>query len=797
MRLQSRTPSALALVALLAFLAACGPSTTPGASPVAEGMAEAAAATLASLTPTAGVMLSPSPSASYLAPWYVEGVVVETYAGTGAPGYKDGPVREAQFNTPVGLAVDAAGNLYVFDWFNFLIRLISPDGMVSTLAGTGEQGFKDGPAAQAQFRGLALTLAVDPAGDLVVPDGGNHRIRLIAPNGKVSTLAGTGEAGYNDGPADQAQFDNPTGVTMDAAGNVYVADAGNNRIRVITPQHQVRTLAGSGEPGYEDGPATEAQFDNPNSLTVDSSGNIVVAEGFPWLFRGTRRLRLITPAGMVTTLAGGEPGHKDGPATEARFVFPMSPASDAGGNLVVADDGDARLRLVMPDGLVYTLAGTGQAGRTDGPGPVAQFAEPAGVAVGSRGEVYVSEPNAHTIRRITYGSPAAVAPMPTATPPSDERVIKIGYALLRQGPEYTWLLNAARMAVDEANAAGGVTVGGEQYTLQLVVSPWCCGPEGAVFAAEWLIEQGVVAVVGYVRSEGALAASPVYDAAGLVHITPAAQDPEFTLAGRRTAYRVAPNLAYGAPICARMVFEDLGIRRAALLVEPLQPGVSDFQVTAAEEWQKAFEALGGQVFRHELTPESLVDVLAAVRDEGAEAIIIFRVQAWADPDLLIQQIRETALTLPIISVFGLMGSSLSAASEGAYDLIPGWPKAAMPGYAEFAAKYRAANFALFPEPLPMAPFGYDALNLAIAAIRLAAEPALPAPVGAAQVSGAEGTGTVTRASVAAAMETFRRQPYQGLTGTIQFDEYGDLLDQPVYFQKVVNGQWVDVMPGER
>jgi serine/threonine-protein kinase len=777
-------------ILLLAIAAAaCGPSPTPTAPP-------AALDTPVAPTPTAIRPISTS-SAPYLAPWYVEGVMVETYAGTGVPGYKDGPAAEAQFNTPVGLTVDAAGNLYVFDWFNFLIRLISPDGMVSTLAGTGEQGFKDGPAAQAQFRGLALTLAVDPTGNLVVPDGGNHRIRLIAPDGVVHTLAGTGEPGYRDGPVDQAQFDNPTSVAIDAAGNVYVADSANNRIRVITPQDQVRTLAGSGEPGYKDGPATEAQFDAPSSLTVDSADNVIVAEGLPWLFRGTRRLRLITPAGVVTTLAGsGEPGHKDGPAAEARFVLLMSPAFDAGGNLLVADDGEARLRLVTPDGLVYTLAGTGEPDRTDGPGPVAQFAEPAGVAVGSKGEVYVSEPQAHTIRRITYGSPAAVAAMPTATPPPDERVIKIGYALLCKGSGYTWLLNTARMAVDEANAAGGVTVGGEQYTLRLVVSPWCCGPEGAVSSAKWLIEQGVVAVVGYIRSEGALAASPVYDAVGLVHITPVAQDPEFTLAGRRTAYRVAPNLAYGAPIGARMVFEGLGIRRAALLVEPLQPGISAVQYTSAEEWQRAFVALGGHVFRHELTPESLADVLAAVRDEGAEAIIIFRPQAWADSDLLVQQIRETGLTLPIISIFGFVGFYASAASEGVYDLIPGRPKAAMPGYADFAAKYRAANFALAPEPFPMAPYGYDAMNLAIAAIRLAAEPALPVP---SPVEGgpAEGTGTVTRESVAAAMETFRRQPYQGLTGAIQFDEYGDLLDQPVYFQKAVNGQWVDVMPGDR
>jgi DNA-binding beta-propeller fold protein YncE len=357
---------------------------------------------------------------------------------------------------------------------------------------------------------------------------------------------------------------------MDAAGNVYVADAGNNRIRVITRQGQVRTLAGSGAPGTKDGLAGEAQFDNPSSLTVDSSANIVVAEGLPWLLRGSRRLRLITPDGRVRTLAGsGEPGHRDGPAAEARFVCPVNPTMDRGGNLVVADAGEAGLRLVTPDGLVYTLAGTGEPGCADGAGPAAQFAEPVGLAIGPRGAIYVADPWSATIRRITYGSPAGVVAMPTPVPPSDERVIKIGYALLRQGPEYVWLLNAARMAVDEANAAGGVTVAGEQYTLRLVVSPWCCGPEGAVSSAKWLIEQEVVAVVGYIRSEGALAASPVYDAAGLVHITSVAQDPEFTLAGRRTAYQVAPNLAYGAPVSARMVFEDLGIRRAALLVEPL------------------------------------------------------------------------------------------------------------------------------------------------------------------------------------------------------------------------------------
>lgn len=725
---------------------------------------------------------SPIPTIPSFAPWYVEGVTVATYAGTGEPGYRDGPAAQAQFNVPAGLAIDTDGNLYVFDWWNFRVRMISPEGMVSTLAGSGEPGYADGPAAVAKFRGLAVQLAIDTNGNLIVPDSGNHRIRLVTKDGWVTTLAGTGEPGYRDGPADQAQFNNPTAVAIDTAGNIYVGDTDNNRIRVITPEGQVRTLAGSGEPGYSDGPGAVAQFDAPSSVAVSPAGDVVVGEGLPWLFRATRRLRIITPDGEVATLAGsGEPGHKDGPAAEARFVMPTAMAFDAHGYLLVADPGEARLRLVTPEGQVYTLAGTGELGRADGPGPAAQFAEPVALVLGRKGEAYLSEPSANTIRRIDYGTPAFAVVLPTSTPSPQERVIRIGYALLRKGPDYDWLLKAAAMAVDEANAAGAVTVGGERHTFQLVVSPWCCGEEGAVFGADWLIQQDVVAVVGYVRSEGALAASPVYDAAGVVHITPIAQDPAFTLAGHPTAYRVAPNLAYGAPISARMVFEDLGVRRAALMVEPLQAGISVFQYTSAVEWGKAFEALGGEVLRYELTPQSLAEIAIRIQDQGAEALVIFRPQAWVNSDLLVQQIREAGLEMPIVSVFGNFGpTSPDPQAEGLYDLIPGRPVAAMRGYADFAAKYRGSDFGLVQEPLPHAAFGYDAMNLVIAAIRIAAQ-----------------TGEVTRESVAAAMQTFRDQAFQGVTGSIQFDEYGDLVDQPYYFRKAVEGKWVDIPEGEQ
>lgn len=742
---------------LVALLAACAPATP------------------ALPTPAATPLVSPAPvsTAPYLAPWYVEGVTVETYAGTGMPGYKDGPAAEAQFNTPDGLAVDAAGNLYVFDWFNARVRVISPEGFVSTLAGTGTPGFADGPAGQAQFRGDAR-LAIDAAGNIYVGDGENHRIRVIAPDGIVSTLAGTGQPGYRDGPADQAQFNYPTGVAVDKAGNVYVADVDNNRIRVITSDRFVSTLAGTGEAGYRDGPALEAQFNAPNSLTMDAVGNIVVAESIPWEWRGSRRLRAITPDGMVKTLAGsGKPGHQDGQASEARFVMLTCPVFDAGGNVLVADHGDVRVRLVTPDGWVYTLAGTGEPGRTDGPGSTAQFANPSCMTIGPQGEVYVADPGAHVIRRITYKHTAAAAPMPTATPQGKQHVIKIGYTLLYHLPDFTKFLNAARLAVDEANTAGGVMVNGEPYTLELVVASECCGAEGAVFAAESLVEQDVVAVVGHILSDSALAASPVYARVGLVHITPTAQDSRYTFAGQPTAFRVAPNAAYGGAISARMVFEDLGIRRAVLLVEPFV-----FQQTVAEAWEKAFRQLGGEAFHHEVSPDNLAETLDAIRDEGAEAIIIFRQQVL-NSEWLVQQIRQAGLSLPIIGYVTSMsiGARSDAAHEGIYDINPGRPEGAMPGFDEFAAKYRAAHFTLFPEPDDWTAFSYDAMNIAITAVRRAAE-----------------TGVVTRESVATAMETFREQPFQGVTGAIQFDEHGDRLDQPFYFKRMVNGQWVDIIP---
>jgi len=247
---------------------------------------------------------------------------------------------------------------------------------------------------------------------------------------------------------------------------------------------------------------------------------------------------------------------------------------------------------------------------------------------------------------------------------------------------------------------------------------------------------------------------------------------------------VTSNDAYLSPVAARMTYAELGIRRAVLLGEP-DPHVETFM----DAWQQAFESLGGQVSgRFEADLEFRAEELVQLRTLAPEAVVFFSARKL-DTARAVQQVLESGVDAAIVGVEAFSALpiflvTLGDAAEGIYDAMTGRPRAAMPGYAAFAERYREAGFAAMPEPdnvqAKWAPFGYDAAGVIIAAVRQAAE-----------------TGQVTRESVATAMETFRHQPYQGVIGPIQFDEYGDLLDQPVYFQKVVNGQWADVLPGER
>ena len=264
--------------------------------------------------------------------------MVSTIAGNGSPGYVDGPGDVAQFYNPYYLAIDAQGNIFVSDNFNNRIRKISPQGIVTTFAGSGDiAGYADGPGNVAKFWS-PYGLTIDSQGNLYVADAGNHRIRKITPQGVVSTFAGSGTRGYADGSADVAQFNLPVDVSIDLSGNLYVADADNHKIRKISSQGVVTTLAGSSE-GYTDGSGSTAQFNKPQGIKVDGLGNVYVTEFF------NHSVRMIRPQGVVTTIAGnGTEGFSDGIGSTARFSNPNGLTLDSYGDLYVADAGNNRIR---------------------------------------------------------------------------------------------------------------------------------------------------------------------------------------------------------------------------------------------------------------------------------------------------------------------------------------------------------------------------------------------------------------------------------------------------------------------
>jgi len=277
--------------------------------------------------------------------------VVSTFAGTVVTeGSADGEAALASFNKPFGVAADASGNVYVADAGNNVIRLISSSGTVSTFAGTGIAGSADG-SGMATFNS-PLGIAVDVAGNVYVADYENDLIRKINTAGIVSTIAGkSGVKGAVDGPDTAARFNLPESLAVDATGNIYVADNGNNLIRKITPVGVVSTVAGSGKAGFADGSGTSASFNSPFGIAVDAAGNIYVADS------GNNRIRKITPAGTVSTFAGsGAKSANVGTGASATFNTPSGVAVDTAGNVYVADENNNLIRKITPAALVTTIA---------------------------------------------------------------------------------------------------------------------------------------------------------------------------------------------------------------------------------------------------------------------------------------------------------------------------------------------------------------------------------------------------------------------------------------------------------
>jgi sugar lactone lactonase YvrE len=322
--------------------------------------------------------------------------VVTTFAGSGLPGSADGSANVASFRNPSGVAADAFGNTYVSDGGNNKIRKIDSSGKVTTLTGAQVQGKSDCGSVPANYNG-PIGIAVDAAGYVYVAYRCSHKIAKISPTGVTTILAGSGVAGDVDGVGASASFNNPIGLALDKNGNVYVADYYNHKIRKITPSGMVTTFAGSGKPADIDGVGLAASFYEPDAIAIDANGNLYVTE-----WSGVR-VRKVSPAGVVTTLAGnGTSGETDGFGASANFRSPFGIAVDKYGNAYVSEQDGNRIRMITPSGWVTTLAGTGANGSSDGFGASATFSLPCGLASNPAGGIFVADCANNKIRQIRF-----------------------------------------------------------------------------------------------------------------------------------------------------------------------------------------------------------------------------------------------------------------------------------------------------------------------------------------------------------------------------------------------------------
>jgi len=315
-------------------------------------------------------------------------IMVTTVAGDGTPGYVDGPVTNAKFRMPLDVAVHNDGTIYVADAFNRRIRKIS-GGQVSTFAGDGERGTRDGVGTAAGFM-IPTRITLDAIGNLYTVDANDCRVRKISPQAGVSTYAGKSKPGFMDGEMQHARFGSSFGLAIDIEGSLYVGDSENRRVRKITDQ--VNTIAGNGNIGYADGESEVAQFSCPSGIVVDQEGNVFVAD--------LTRIRRIAKDGMVSTFAGNDQqGYLDGEAQSAQFTLIEDMVIDQNGNIYLTDDN--RIRKINSEGTVTTVAGS-TAGYNDGDADSAKFNSPQGLGIDKKGNIYVADFNNNSIRKISF-----------------------------------------------------------------------------------------------------------------------------------------------------------------------------------------------------------------------------------------------------------------------------------------------------------------------------------------------------------------------------------------------------------
>ncbi len=357
------------------------------------------------------------------------GQFITTFAGTGHQGYSgdNGPAKMAQLNRCTGVGFDGVGNVYVADRDNNVVRKIDPLGTITTFAGTDTAGYSgDGQGAASARLNRPYAVAADAAGNVYIADNGNNVIRIVSPTGIINTYAGNDTAGYSgDGnAANHASLNNPLGIAIDAAGNLYIADAGNHVVREVNIAGTISTIAGNGYPGYsgDGGAAVAAVLSNPTGVAVDAAGNVYIADNSNNVVR-----EVLNSDGTIRTFAGdGYSGWSGdgGPAAAAQLSFPSSISVDNAGSVYITDQGNNTVRRVDSTGTISVFAGTprtsGYTGDNGAPA-LAKLYSPSWVSADGWGRIYIADYGNNVIRLVSYnassvasvsGNPGAVKVYP-------------------------------------------------------------------------------------------------------------------------------------------------------------------------------------------------------------------------------------------------------------------------------------------------------------------------------------------------------------------------------------------------
>ncbi len=406
---------------------------------------------------------------------------ITTIAGNGTAAYSgdNGPAANSQFNLPTGIAVDSAGNIYIADTVNNRVRkIVASNANITTIAGTGTAGYTGdkGQAASAELN-RPSGVAVDGSGNLYIADTANHVIRMVTSGGVISTFAGNNQAGSSGdgGAATSAQLNSPTAVAIDSAKNVYIADTGNDTIRLVAPSGNISTIIGTGN------------LTKPTALAVDASGVLYLTDP------GNNRVLKFTGGRFSVVAGASSPGFSNdgGPAISAQLNNPKGVAVDSAGNLYIADTNNCRIRKITPDGTINTIAGSGTIGYTgdSGPATAAALAFPYGLAVDAGGNVYFTDSNNHALRQLQPTLPVisqngvgnAASGLSQISPGSLASVYGSSFA----GAQYR------AQSIPLATSMGGasVTVNGVPAPLLYV------GPTQINFQVPWSTQPGTATVV--------------------------------------------------------------------------------------------------------------------------------------------------------------------------------------------------------------------------------------------------------------------------------------------------------------